>query len=68
MLLRFTPWTGDNYGSDLVKLNEIVAFMDNDTECRRILQLKYFGLTPDLSSIRCNQRSIAVCDNCENCS
>lgn len=45
-------------------LFNMVAFCESKTDCRRALQLKYFGESFDRSN--CIQDKLTVCDNCKN--
>ena len=44
----------------LDNLNQMVSFCENQVDCRRVLQLQYFGEQFDKS--KCN----STCDNCKN--
>lgn len=48
----------------LDNLFKMVAFCENKTDCRRALQLNYFGELFDRSI--CVQNKLTSCDNCKN--
>jgi len=43
-------------------LNRIVGYCENVTDCRRALQLDYFG--EHFTSEQCLQNKTTACDNC----
>lgn len=46
-------------------LYRVVQFCENQTECRRVQLLHYFGET-NYDKSECHQRQDTVCDNCSN--
>lgn len=46
----------------ITNLNRIVGYCENITECRRALQLEYFG--EHFTSEECLQNRETACDNC----
>ena len=56
---------GNNFDSELVKLNQLLAFMDNVSDCRRYVHEKHFNNSATLTAIKCERNSLSMCDNCE---
>ncbi|THK33110.1 Bloom syndrome protein homolog [Diachasma alloeum] len=54
----------DVYETHMENLYKMVAFCENKTDCRRSLQLNYFGEKFDRS--KCGAVRGAICDNCRN--
>lgn len=54
----------DAINTHLSNLRSMVAYCENQTDCRREIQLNYFGELFDRST--CMANSETACDNCRN--
>lgn len=54
--------TFESKKTHMQNLYRMVSFCENVTECRRVMQLNYFG--EKFSSEQCKSRPSTSCDNC----
>ncbi|KAJ8664569.1 hypothetical protein QAD02_006231 [Eretmocerus hayati] len=62
-LLKYkSNYTEETFQNDLDNLNRVVSYCDNLADCRRALQLSYFG--EDFNRQSCIDNTETSCDNC----